>query len=149
MKEWMKRGFCSVLISLCNRNHSLPLAPPSSLLIRGVSLCRSPLSAAMPGADMEWPAKRVRDTFIKFFEDKSHVNWKSSPVVPFNDPTLLFANAGTYATLLFANALHTLWTISNWNWNIWLYRFLFEMCNFISGLLKLSKLAEPCFCFIF
>ncbi|KAG4386682.1 hypothetical protein GLYMA_11G102100v4 [Glycine max] len=44
--------------------------------------------------DVEWPAKRVRDTFISFFQDKNHVNWKSSPVVPFNDPTLLFANAG-------------------------------------------------------
>lgn len=42
----------------------------------------------------EWPASRVRDTFIKFFEGKDHVPWKSSPVVPLNDPTLLFANAG-------------------------------------------------------
>ncbi|CAK9164301.1 unnamed protein product [Ilex paraguariensis] len=41
-----------------------------------------------------WPANKVRDTFIKFFEDKGHVHWKSSPVVPVNDPTLLFANAG-------------------------------------------------------
>ncbi|KAI4356968.1 hypothetical protein L6164_000945 [Bauhinia variegata] len=51
----------------------------------------------MPGSDsleIEWPAKHVRDTFIKFFEEKNHVNWKSSPVVPHNDPTLLFANAG-------------------------------------------------------
>ncbi|OMP11786.1 Alanine-tRNA ligase, class IIc [Corchorus olitorius] len=51
----------------------------------------------MPGVDppeMEWPAKKVRETFIKFFEGKNHVNWKSSPVVPVNDPTLLFANAG-------------------------------------------------------
>uniref|UniRef100_I1LPK4 Alanine--tRNA ligase n=1 Tax=Glycine max TaxID=3847 RepID=I1LPK4_SOYBN len=51
----------------------------------------------MPGAethDVEWPAKRVRDTFFSFFQDKNHVNWKSSPVVPFNDPTLLFVNAG-------------------------------------------------------
>ncbi|PIN00725.1 Alanyl-tRNA synthetase [Handroanthus impetiginosus] len=44
--------------------------------------------------DLVWPAKRVRETFIKFFEDKGHVYWKSSPVVPHNDPTLLFANAG-------------------------------------------------------
>ncbi|MED6158674.1 hypothetical protein PIB30_034918 [Stylosanthes scabra] len=54
-------------------------------------------AAAMPGSDspnLEWPAKQVRDTFFKFFEDKRHVFWRSSPVVPFNDPTLLFANAG-------------------------------------------------------
>ncbi|KAK4761778.1 hypothetical protein SAY87_029662 [Trapa incisa] len=41
-----------------------------------------------------WPANKVRDTFIKFFEGKKHVDWRSSPVVPLNDPTLLFANAG-------------------------------------------------------
>ncbi|XP_073118848.1 alanine--tRNA ligase [Henckelia pumila] len=45
-------------------------------------------------SELEWPANRVRDTFVKFFEDKAHVHWKSSPVVPLNDPTLLFANAG-------------------------------------------------------
>lgn len=43
---------------------------------------------------VEWPASKVRDTFISFFEGKSHIFWKSSPVVPHNDPTLLFANAG-------------------------------------------------------
>ncbi|KAL3591736.1 hypothetical protein D5086_010376 [Populus alba] len=47
-----------------------------------------------PQPDVDWPANRVRDTFIKFFEEKNHVDWKSSPVVPVNDPTLLFANAG-------------------------------------------------------
>ncbi|GKD89598.1 alanine--tRNA ligase, partial [Tanacetum coccineum] len=44
--------------------------------------------------EIEWPANKVRDTFIKFFEERNHVYWKSSPVVPVNDPTLLFANAG-------------------------------------------------------
>ncbi|KVI10340.1 Alanine-tRNA ligase, class IIc [Cynara cardunculus var. scolymus] len=44
--------------------------------------------------EVEWPANKVRDAFIKFFEEKNHVYWKSSPVVPVNDPTLLFANAG-------------------------------------------------------
>ncbi|XP_039132084.1 LOW QUALITY PROTEIN: alanine--tRNA ligase [Dioscorea cayenensis subsp. rotundata] len=43
---------------------------------------------------MEWPARRVRDTFISYFESRSHTNWPSSPVVPLDDPTLLFANAG-------------------------------------------------------
>ncbi|KAK8807967.1 hypothetical protein WA588_006453 [Blastocystis sp. NMH] len=41
-----------------------------------------------------WPSAKVRSTFIKFFEDNGHTFVKSSPVVPFDDPTLLFANAG-------------------------------------------------------
>ena len=37
-----------------------------------------------------WPANRVRDTFVSFFAEKcGHVNYKSSPVVPHDDPTLL------------------------------------------------------------
>ncbi|KAJ4974414.1 hypothetical protein NE237_007588 [Protea cynaroides] len=63
------------------------------------TLPSSSLSSTMPGLGQqnqspEWPANRVRDTFIKYFEAKDHVFWKSSPVVPVNDPTLLFANAG-------------------------------------------------------
>ena len=36
----------------------------------------------------------VRTAFIKFFEDRGHTFVKSSSVIPFEDPTLLFANAG-------------------------------------------------------
>lgn len=46
-------------------------------------------------SSIEWPAARIRSTFIDFFvHKKHHVMWPSSPVVPVNDPTLLFANAG-------------------------------------------------------
>ncbi|KAL5231009.1 hypothetical protein ABZP36_029785 [Zizania latifolia] len=45
-------------------------------------------------ASTEWPARRVRETFVSYFESKSHTRWPSSPVVPVDDPTLLFANAG-------------------------------------------------------
>lgn len=40
-------------------------------------------------------AKQVRDTFIQYFiEKRNHVYVHSSPVIPADDPTLLFANAG-------------------------------------------------------
>lgn len=44
---------------------------------------------------LEWPMNKVRSTFIDFFVKKhQHVYWASSPCVPHDDPTLLFANAG-------------------------------------------------------
>lgn len=36
----------------------------------------------------------IRRTFLKFYESKGHTIVSSSPVVPGNDPTLLFTNAG-------------------------------------------------------
>ena len=38
---------------------------------------------------------QIRETFVDFFEKKAaHTRWPSSPVVPHDDPTLLFINAG-------------------------------------------------------
>ena len=36
----------------------------------------------------------VRSTFVQFFASHGHANIQSSPTVPVNDPTLLFANSG-------------------------------------------------------
>lgn len=42
----------------------------------------------------EFSSSKARETFVKYFESKDHKFWRSSPVVPYNDPTLLFVNAG-------------------------------------------------------
>jgi alanyl-tRNA synthetase len=39
-------------------------------------------------------ANEIRSSFIKFFESKEHLFVRSSPVVPQDDPTLMFINAG-------------------------------------------------------
>lgn len=47
------------------------------------------------GIAPSWPLKDVRQTFNDYFVSKhDHTFYRSSPVVPYNDPTLLFANAG-------------------------------------------------------
>lgn len=51
----------------------------------------------MPFDKETWPAEKLRATFISHFgddKDRPHTFVKSSPVVPYNDPTLLFCNAG-------------------------------------------------------
>jgi len=47
-----------------------------------------------PGSGEFETGEEVRDTFVKFFKGKKHDFVPSSPVVPHNDPTLLFINAG-------------------------------------------------------
>ena len=39
-------------------------------------------------------AAQIRREFLEFFNDKEHLTVSSAPVVPQNDPTLLFTNAG-------------------------------------------------------
>src|SRR5919106_4289339 len=39
-------------------------------------------------------SSEIREKFLKFFESKGHTVVASSPVVPGDDPTLLFTNAG-------------------------------------------------------
>ena len=39
-------------------------------------------------------ANEIRQQFLDFFQEKQHTPVSSSPVVPQDDPTLMFANAG-------------------------------------------------------
>ena len=43
---------------------------------------------------MGMTADEIRSAFLAYFEERGHRVVKSSPLVPQNDPTLLFANAG-------------------------------------------------------
>lgn len=39
-------------------------------------------------------SREIRETFLKFFEDKEHLKISGSSIIPSNDPTLLFINSG-------------------------------------------------------
>jgi alanyl-tRNA synthetase len=52
-------------------------------------------AATGPSAAEAWTGDKVRSAFVDYFKEKGHTYWPSSSVVPINDPTLLFANAGT------------------------------------------------------
>src|SRR5690242_5969489 len=39
-------------------------------------------------------SSEIRERFLKFFEERGHTIVASSPLVPANDPTLLFTNSG-------------------------------------------------------
>jgi alanyl-tRNA synthetase len=71
------------------------LTPPP-LRVAGLQLvCDNgsfPLRASLTRTD--WTGNEVRKTFLKFFEERGHRVVRSSSLVPANDPTLLFTNAG-------------------------------------------------------
>jgi alanyl-tRNA synthetase len=52
------------------------------------------LDARGDAGTMTPTADEIRTAFLRYFEERGHRVVKSSPLVPQNDPTLLFANAG-------------------------------------------------------
>lgn len=61
-------------------------------LLRRMSSNTTPLTSN--GCSSTWTATKVRSTFLDYFKQNKHTYVPSSSVVPHNDPTLLFANAG-------------------------------------------------------
>src|SRR6185436_19886259 len=45
-------------------------------------------------SDLDRPSKKLRRTYLDYFAARGHEEVPSSSLVPANDPTLMFANAG-------------------------------------------------------
>ncbi|KAL8304776.1 hypothetical protein RB600_007922 [Gaeumannomyces tritici] len=71
-----------------------------SLRLRASTPALSPTEAPAAAAtttimgEPKWSAAAVRTTFLDFFQERGHTVVPSGSVVPHNDPTLLFTNAG-------------------------------------------------------
>ncbi|XP_069182668.1 alanine--tRNA ligase, mitochondrial isoform X1 [Procambarus clarkii] len=64
-------------------------------MIRRMNLLKLVVPLDLRGACcLHWSSHRVRNTFIEYFKGRDHHHVRSSPVVPWNDPTLAFVNAG-------------------------------------------------------
>lgn len=62
--------------------------------LHGRSMLRAITRKKTMSTVQNWPASKVRATFLEHFQGLNHTFVPSSSVVPHNDPTLLFANAG-------------------------------------------------------
>jgi len=82
-----RHNFICLYLAQCMRIHSLS----TTTRIRLFST-----SSRMPieRYNGPWTSKKVRQTFFDYFQSKGHTFWPSSSTIPYEDPTLLFANAG-------------------------------------------------------
>ena len=67
----------------------------------------SPLSFARMASSTStpWTATRVREEFFNYFKSKEHPYVPSSSTIPYEDPTLLFANAGMNQARMFCDGV--------------------------------------------
>lgn len=63
--------------------------------VTGRSIRLSTLTKSFPHRkNSVWTASRVREEYLKYFEKNGHKRVKSDGLIPTNDPSLLFTNAG-------------------------------------------------------
>ncbi|CAL4963516.1 unnamed protein product [Urochloa decumbens] len=87
------------VLALSRACRLLSVSPRPRARVLPAAAIRLSFSSSIPSpppmeSSLEWSARRAREEFITFFGSKGHSLWRSSRVVPFDDPTLLFANAG-------------------------------------------------------
>ena len=88
--------------------------------MRAILALRSPSTLRrMASYTGPWPARRVRDEFFNYFKSRGHTFVPSSPTVPYDDPTLLFANAGMNQVRGLFPAASQLIAISSLNPSSW------------------------------
>jgi len=51
----------------------------------------------------QWTSNKIRSSFLDYFESKRHKIIPSSSLVPMDDPSLLFTNAGLMFEKLFSS----------------------------------------------
>ena len=72
----------------------LPLRPPFFAPLARKNPCVTRFFRAVTTGSHEKPFRDVRSGFLDFFAERGHTEVPSSPLVPRNDPTLLFTTAG-------------------------------------------------------
>ncbi len=81
---------CADLVLNANQTHLCGvLAYRPKLIMQGCTL-----SETTPMSQATFSVSDIRKTFLDFFESKGHTVVASSPLVPGNDPTLMFTNSG-------------------------------------------------------
>ncbi|KAG2485170.1 hypothetical protein HYH03_016060 [Edaphochlamys debaryana] len=87
---FLEAVFASAAVQACLKGAAVK--PPAAALAPDAGA--GALAALEPVLTQAWSGARTRAAFNEFFETKAHTYWASSSVVPHNDPTLLFTNAG-------------------------------------------------------
>ncbi|KAJ4526104.1 Alanine--tRNA ligase [Exophiala dermatitidis] len=87
-------GLKKLSATICSSRLALRHLPPTLRTTKVPQHTTARMASTTSGTAQEWTAPKVRETFLKYFEERGHTFVRSSPVVPLSDPTLLFTNAG-------------------------------------------------------